>query len=935
MADASGAGVSALRLKVKTLAPAEYSLSLDEAATVGDLKNEVARHSNVEAERQRILFCGRVLADNEKKLVECGLKDGHTLHMVERPPDAPSQPQNDVPPPPQQQQQQRFPGLGVQRIAIGTINAGPGGVAATENPANVDSLLSGLMTAIGNSLGRGNVGTTAGLSAAQTNGQPIPPLAGIPGVQVQQVEINIDAGGPGAQGGAVPPYQPPPHPLRALDDFISQMRTTMDSGRGRSPVVTADDPGPGTSNARARHFAVECDLCGACPINGARYKSLSHDNYDVCQACVGTQAARAHEPFVQVEVPLCNQLNMDTILSSRANANAGPGANQGGAQSQQNLERLRSAVSSILGTADASDSRDGGEGEEGSGGGERYATWSRDRLQITALHELLRRTRSLLSTEATDFMAEQISDLDALGGLVDGQEEGEAASSSRHGVQGRLIYTSSMLNALGGLLIELGRLCGGTMSNHLGYVSHNSSQVNIPPPVSGLDRLFFGGIPGGVFGEPRPPPPGAVPVNLSSANRRFPPQATNPGRTQPPQPQQPLNPGAPPASAPAPAPSVPEPAAPPAPIPPVSAAPALTPAPAPAPAPVPGLNAAASGDVGLPWASGQAPGQAVTMDNLDHMMNDTMSENNHTMSELGEMMSDSLGALTSFLPSVTAAMRETRLERTGEREGEREPRQTMGWQDLEREIERAIAARERQAQESRQPQAEEANAQAEGQAAAETAGVGSAHPKEEEGVDGDSESLAETLQEKASEEAKEETETAEDGDEGNAATSGEGAASTSAAPGAGEETKTEEKEERKKGPRGLGLGMGLGRRPKPSKKVSEGKETQFARPLDRLRRPPPRPKPQASSSSGPSGGPNPLLGMMNQMLGGLTGAQDSDDDYEIEEEVDFEEEVAEVFGEEEGGKWMSIIESDQLEQEEMCMRQGFSDAYLSVDNLDE
>ena len=72
-----------------------------------------------------------------------------------------------------------------------------------------------------------------------------------------------------------------------------------------------------------------------------------------------------------------------------------------------------------------------------------------------------------------------------------------------------------------------------------------------------------------------------------------------------------------------------------------------------------------------------------------------------------------------------------------------------------------------------------------------------------------------------------------------------------------------------------------------------------------------------------------MLGMMNQMLGGLTGAQDSDDDYEIEEEV------AKVFGEEEGGKWMSIIESDQLEQEEMRMRQGFSDAYMSVDNLDE
>ena len=64
-------------------------------------------------------------------------------------------------------------------------------------------------------------------------------------------------------------------------------------------------------------MAVECDICGCCPIRGPRFKSLSHDNYDLCSTCVRLEAAREQEPYVQIEIPLCNQLNMDAILGSR------------------------------------------------------------------------------------------------------------------------------------------------------------------------------------------------------------------------------------------------------------------------------------------------------------------------------------------------------------------------------------------------------------------------------------------------------------------------------------------------------------------------------------------------------------------------------------------------------------------------------------------
>ncbi len=299
-------------LKVKTMEPATYELSLTSTSTVAALKGEVERASGVDAARQRILFCGRVLSDGEKTLEESGVKDGHTLHMVERPPDVPPQPQNDVPPPPP-----TFQPPSVQRIAIGTINtsglappppgdpaagAGQGGAtgaAGLASAGNVDRLLSGLMSAIGNSLGRGAPGVGgAGMPGAQgTFGAPPPPpgtgqepgggagaadpqqaqggAAGQPSVQVQQVEINIDAvpaGGLGL-GAGVPNlglhsfslldptaggynHQTSRHPFVAANTFIQQLADVIEGYRMRAnAVVDRDRPCEGTSNPDARHLA--------------------------------------------------------------------------------------------------------------------------------------------------------------------------------------------------------------------------------------------------------------------------------------------------------------------------------------------------------------------------------------------------------------------------------------------------------------------------------------------------------------------------------------------------------------------------------------------------------------------------------------------------------------------------------------------------------
>ncbi|GLC40065.1 hypothetical protein PLESTF_000933700 [Pleodorina starrii] len=49
------------------------------------------------------------------------------------------------------------------------------------------------------------------------------------------------------------------------------------------------------------HVAVECDLCGTCPIRGVRHRSLSRPNFDLCAACRagGRPEAAAAAPYAE------------------------------------------------------------------------------------------------------------------------------------------------------------------------------------------------------------------------------------------------------------------------------------------------------------------------------------------------------------------------------------------------------------------------------------------------------------------------------------------------------------------------------------------------------------------------------------------------------------------------------------------------------------
>jgi hypothetical protein len=80
-------------------------------------------------------------------------------------------------------------------------------------------------------------------------------------------------------------------------------------------------------------------------------------------------------------------------------------------------------------------------------------------------------------------------------------------------LHGNLLVNSSVLNALGGMLIEMGRILGGihlpvpsnriVLGANLSYIHPNGSQVIVPPPAGGGNSLFGGGLlsggPGGIL----------------------------------------------------------------------------------------------------------------------------------------------------------------------------------------------------------------------------------------------------------------------------------------------------------------------------------------------------------------------------------------------------------------------------------------------------
>ncbi|EGZ27952.1 hypothetical protein PHYSODRAFT_469177, partial [Phytophthora sojae] len=70
-----------LYLKVRTLDQKTYPITIRAAASVPQLKELVAVETGVTLARQRLIYRGRVLK-NDQMLAAYSLEDGHVLHLV-------------------------------------------------------------------------------------------------------------------------------------------------------------------------------------------------------------------------------------------------------------------------------------------------------------------------------------------------------------------------------------------------------------------------------------------------------------------------------------------------------------------------------------------------------------------------------------------------------------------------------------------------------------------------------------------------------------------------------------------------------------------------------------------------------------------------------------------------------------------------------------
>ena len=95
---AEGSSDPQITFKVKTSGDTQHTITMAETATVSDLKNKLsgAEFENIPIERQRLIYSGRVMK-NDEPLATYKIKNGNTVHLVKSAASNPTQAQSSTP----------------------------------------------------------------------------------------------------------------------------------------------------------------------------------------------------------------------------------------------------------------------------------------------------------------------------------------------------------------------------------------------------------------------------------------------------------------------------------------------------------------------------------------------------------------------------------------------------------------------------------------------------------------------------------------------------------------------------------------------------------------------------------------------------------------------------------------------------------------------
>lgn len=75
-----------IEITVKHLSQNTYKINIDQSASVGDLKKEIEKQSQIAADQIKLIFKGKILKVDSDTLTDHKIENGSAIHMVHNKP---------------------------------------------------------------------------------------------------------------------------------------------------------------------------------------------------------------------------------------------------------------------------------------------------------------------------------------------------------------------------------------------------------------------------------------------------------------------------------------------------------------------------------------------------------------------------------------------------------------------------------------------------------------------------------------------------------------------------------------------------------------------------------------------------------------------------------------------------------------------------------